>query len=212
MDALSSMQSFLRSRPNKFHSLEFAIEWSMRSGQVRNADSARVSMPGQLKVCREMYILVCNFYIYHDSVHYFALCVVLRRHYWTLVHVFLASVSVNTKMLLVSFKSLKNGLCSTHDVGSDQCLQNDVDLSVVTARPATTDTIAEEAEDESDDAAENFKTPRQVPPVQKHPGYTWRIDLASTEVRARRSSNVIRISILLESYRVACPLYFFQLI
>ncbi len=49
MDALSSMQSFLRSRPDRFRSLEYAVEWSVRSGQVRNVESARVSMPGQLK-------------------------------------------------------------------------------------------------------------------------------------------------------------------
>ena len=49
MDALASMQSFLRSRPSKFKSLDFAIEWSVRSGQIRNSESARVSMPGQLK-------------------------------------------------------------------------------------------------------------------------------------------------------------------
>ena len=49
MDALSSMQSFLRGRPKTFHSIEYAIEWSLRSAQVRNGESARVSMPGQLK-------------------------------------------------------------------------------------------------------------------------------------------------------------------
>ena len=43
------MQSFLRSRPSKFKSLEFAIEWSVRSAQIYNVESARVSMPGQLK-------------------------------------------------------------------------------------------------------------------------------------------------------------------
>ena len=48
MEALTSMQSFLRSRPQQFSSLETAIEWSMRSGQIRNAESARISMPGQL--------------------------------------------------------------------------------------------------------------------------------------------------------------------
>nr|CAG4647975.1 EOG090X07NZ [Moina brachiata]SVE93060.1 EOG090X07NZ [Moina brachiata] len=48
MEALASMQSFLRSRPNHFGSLEQAIEWSVRSGQIRNSESARVSMPGQL--------------------------------------------------------------------------------------------------------------------------------------------------------------------
>ena len=49
MDALSSMQNFLRGRPKTFSSIENAIEWSMKSGQVRNSDSARISMPGQLK-------------------------------------------------------------------------------------------------------------------------------------------------------------------
>ena len=49
MDALSSMQGFLRGRPKTFPTLEYAIEWSLRSGQVRNTESARVSMAGQLK-------------------------------------------------------------------------------------------------------------------------------------------------------------------
>ena len=49
MDALSSMQSFLRGRPKTFHSIEYAIEWSLRSAQVRNGESERVSMPGQLR-------------------------------------------------------------------------------------------------------------------------------------------------------------------
>lgn len=48
MEALASMQSFLRSRPQKFRSIQHAIEWCVRSGQIRNTDSARVSMPGQI--------------------------------------------------------------------------------------------------------------------------------------------------------------------
>lgn len=48
MEALASMQSFLRSRPTHFKSIQQAIEWSVRSGQIRNLDSARVSMPGQI--------------------------------------------------------------------------------------------------------------------------------------------------------------------
>lgn len=51
MDALSSMQSFLRGRPKTFTTLENAIEWCVRSGQVRNVESARVSMPGQIVNC-----------------------------------------------------------------------------------------------------------------------------------------------------------------
>lgn len=49
LEALSSMQSFLRSRPQKFTSLEHGIEYCVRSGQIRNLESARVSMVGQLK-------------------------------------------------------------------------------------------------------------------------------------------------------------------
>nr|CAG4648702.1 EOG090X07NZ [Polyphemus pediculus] len=48
MEALASMQSFLLSRPKHFPSLEQAIEWSVRSGQIRNTESARISVPGQL--------------------------------------------------------------------------------------------------------------------------------------------------------------------
>ncbi|XP_026477421.1 protein phosphatase methylesterase 1-like [Ctenocephalides felis] len=48
LDALASMQSFLRSRPSHFKSVEHAIEWSVRSGQIRNLDSAKVSMQGQI--------------------------------------------------------------------------------------------------------------------------------------------------------------------
>lgn len=49
LEALQSMQTFLRGRPASFASLEYAVEWCVRSGQVRNLESARVSMPSQLK-------------------------------------------------------------------------------------------------------------------------------------------------------------------
>ncbi|XP_059051680.1 protein phosphatase methylesterase 1 [Achroia grisella] len=52
MEALTSMQSFLRGRPTHFKSIEHAVEWCVRSGQVRNVDSARVSMPGQIVNCQ----------------------------------------------------------------------------------------------------------------------------------------------------------------
>lgn len=51
MDALASMQSFLRGRPTGFRSIEQAVEYCVRSGQVRNLESAKVSMPGQIKNC-----------------------------------------------------------------------------------------------------------------------------------------------------------------
>ncbi|CAK9806398.1 Protein phosphatase methylesterase 1 [Anthophora quadrimaculata] len=49
MDALASMQSFLRSRPSSFSSVSQAVEWCVRSGQIRNIESAKVSVPGQIK-------------------------------------------------------------------------------------------------------------------------------------------------------------------
>jgi protein phosphatase methylesterase 1 len=48
MESLSAMQSFLRSRPTHFKSIPNAIEWCVRSGQIRNIESAKVSMPGQI--------------------------------------------------------------------------------------------------------------------------------------------------------------------
>lgn len=48
LDALQSMQSLLKGRPKSFQNLENAIEWCLKSGQTRNLESARVSMPGQL--------------------------------------------------------------------------------------------------------------------------------------------------------------------
>lgn len=49
LEALTSMQTFLRGRPAIFKSMEHAIEWSVRAGQIRNVESAKVSMVGQLK-------------------------------------------------------------------------------------------------------------------------------------------------------------------
>ncbi|CAH1388553.1 unnamed protein product [Nezara viridula] len=49
LGALSSMQSILRGRPQSFNSIEDAIKWSVQSGQLKNIESAKISMPGQLK-------------------------------------------------------------------------------------------------------------------------------------------------------------------
>lgn len=49
LNSLQGMTAFLRSRPQSFYSLSQAIEWSVRSSQLRNLQSARVSFPGQLK-------------------------------------------------------------------------------------------------------------------------------------------------------------------
>ncbi|ETV98415.1 hypothetical protein H310_08581 [Aphanomyces invadans] len=46
--ALSHMQGILNRRPSRFGSPEEAIKWSLQTGAVRNAESARVSIPSQL--------------------------------------------------------------------------------------------------------------------------------------------------------------------
>lgn len=47
-ESLASMQQVLRGRPKSFRSINYAIEWYVRSGQSRNAEAAKVSMPGQI--------------------------------------------------------------------------------------------------------------------------------------------------------------------
>ncbi|KAK3547184.1 hypothetical protein QTP86_017554, partial [Hemibagrus guttatus] len=51
MDVLHSMQNFLKGRPRSFKSIDHAIEWSVKSGQIRNLESAKVSMVGQVRRC-----------------------------------------------------------------------------------------------------------------------------------------------------------------
>ncbi|RBQ93647.1 hypothetical protein VDGD_08768 [Verticillium dahliae] len=48
MDALQSMHAYLSTRPAGFASIEAAIEWHVRSRTVRNALSARTSVPALL--------------------------------------------------------------------------------------------------------------------------------------------------------------------
>jgi protein phosphatase methylesterase 1 len=49
MDALQSMQTYLSTRPTGFTTLEAGIEWHVRSRTVRNAVSARTSVPALLR-------------------------------------------------------------------------------------------------------------------------------------------------------------------
>lgn len=49
MDALQSMQTYLSTRPTGFAALEAGIEWHVRSRTVRNAVSARTSVPALLR-------------------------------------------------------------------------------------------------------------------------------------------------------------------
>lgn len=48
IEALSSMEGYLKRRPATFPSLEAGIDWHLRSHLIRNAESARVSVPSLL--------------------------------------------------------------------------------------------------------------------------------------------------------------------
>ena len=48
MDALSSMDTYLSTRPKSFPSLASGIEWHLKSRTIRNTTSARVSVPSLL--------------------------------------------------------------------------------------------------------------------------------------------------------------------
>ncbi|KAI9141730.1 Alpha/Beta hydrolase protein [Paraphysoderma sedebokerense] len=52
LDALSGMNRYLSTRPEEFNRIEEGIEWCVRSGMVRNVESARVSVPPQLKLTK----------------------------------------------------------------------------------------------------------------------------------------------------------------
>ncbi|XP_067088278.1 protein phosphatase methylesterase 1-like [Osmerus mordax] len=51
MELLHTMQNFLKGRPKSFSSVDEAVEWTVKSGQIRNLESARVSVVGQVKRC-----------------------------------------------------------------------------------------------------------------------------------------------------------------
>ncbi|KAL7754323.1 Protein phosphatase methylesterase 1 [Sorochytrium milnesiophthora] len=48
VESLSSMRHYLAARPSSFASMDDAIRWSVETGTIRNRESARVSVPGQL--------------------------------------------------------------------------------------------------------------------------------------------------------------------
>ncbi|KAK0516067.1 hypothetical protein JMJ35_002101 [Cladonia borealis] len=50
IDALQSMQSYLATRPTSFPTIPLAIEWHTRSRTIRNATSARISVPSLLRL------------------------------------------------------------------------------------------------------------------------------------------------------------------
>lgn len=44
------MNKILGDRPKHFNTMEEAVKWSVQSATLRNVDSARVSIPPQLKL------------------------------------------------------------------------------------------------------------------------------------------------------------------
>ncbi|KAG0227346.1 Protein with carboxyl methyl esterase activity [Actinomortierella wolfii] len=48
IEALANIHGWLERRPNKFRSLDKVIQWGVKSGTVRNIESARVSFPGMV--------------------------------------------------------------------------------------------------------------------------------------------------------------------
>lgn len=53
MDALQSMQTYLSTRPNGFHTIQASIEWHIRTRTIRNQASARASVPALLVFSEE---------------------------------------------------------------------------------------------------------------------------------------------------------------
>jgi hypothetical protein len=49
IESLSHMAGFLSSRPSEFKSIDDAVGWSVKGGGVRNLESARISIPSQLR-------------------------------------------------------------------------------------------------------------------------------------------------------------------
>jgi len=49
LEALPSMEVILRGRPGKFKSVDQAIEWAVRTNYIKNLQSAKISMPGQVQ-------------------------------------------------------------------------------------------------------------------------------------------------------------------
>ena len=45
MEALPFMESIVKSRPNSFKSVEHAISYMIKSGTIKNYESARISVP-----------------------------------------------------------------------------------------------------------------------------------------------------------------------
>jgi len=45
MDALPFMENIVLSRPHEFSSLQSVVQWGIKSGTIKDPESARISMP-----------------------------------------------------------------------------------------------------------------------------------------------------------------------
>uniref|UniRef100_A0A8D3DR99 Protein phosphatase methylesterase 1 n=1 Tax=Scophthalmus maximus TaxID=52904 RepID=A0A8D3DR99_SCOMX len=78
IEALHSIQIFLKGRPKSFKSMDHAIEWSVKSGQIRNLESARVSMVGQIKRS----LMDCPVYLTYQTVYKWRVDLSKSEKYW----------------------------------------------------------------------------------------------------------------------------------
>ncbi|KAL3878158.1 hypothetical protein ACJMK2_030528 [Sinanodonta woodiana] len=152
LEALSSMQNFLRGRPSIFKSLEHAIEWCVRSGQIRNLDSARVSMVGQMKRIDTNETASSELEHQHDELHVQGVGTTIREEEEVDVEM------QEKKVMDIEGEHVKDG-CEQSQNSLQKTNQTAVNLS------STQDKV--------------FKKP--LPPQESQSQYTWRIDLSKTE-------------------------------
>jgi protein phosphatase methylesterase 1 len=56
MESLGMMNSILSSRPKQFKNVQDAVNWAMRTNQIRNKESASISIPSQLIQKEDKYV------------------------------------------------------------------------------------------------------------------------------------------------------------
>lgn len=156
LEALASMQSFLRGRPSVFKSLEHAIEWCVRSGQVRNVDSARVSMVGQVKRVDTAETAT------HEMDHKLGFDSVPAGH------------ATGTRVTDTIME--EDTETDTTQTGSQETQRTQTDIPPTEVQSTNINTV-HPSEEQQPDTQSNSNTQSQAP----SPKYTWRIDLGRTE-------------------------------
>ncbi|KAK3584372.1 hypothetical protein CHS0354_001296 [Potamilus streckersoni] len=152
LEALSSMQNFLRGRPSLFKSLEHAIEWCVRSGQIRNLDSARVSMVGQMKRIDTNETASSELEHQHEELHVQGVGSAIREEEEE------EEEMQEKKVMDIEGEQVKKD-CEESQKSPQRTNQTAVNLS------SKQDNV--------------FKKP--LPPQESQSQYTWRIDLSKTE-------------------------------